>query len=242
MKRLLSSFFLFFFFSINAFAAQVDIILSGEVSSSHSALFKAGDAFNLHFSYSLNSLGTCNGGQGFSDSLYRCTDNLDFVSATIGDIAFAFPPTKTFPFPASSNSSLLDFENEIPSLHRDQFQGGMKFQDVAQIMFPAIAFYLTDSTASFFNGSAKVPNQWVNGDNGDIRRFDGRTATLYSYATPADPARNGFGPTSLAEITLSPNAVFSPVTPVAPVPLPAAALLFFSSLFGLGGLNIFRKK
>lgn len=237
MKGLQSSFFLCFFFSINAFAAQVDIILTGEVSSSHSALFKAGDAFNLHFSYSLNSLGTCNGGRGFGDSIYQCTDSVDFASATIGDIAFAFPASNTFPFPADSSSSRLSFENEISSLHRDQFQGGMKFQNVAQIMFPSIAFYLTDSTASFFNGSAKVPNQWVNGDNGDIRRFDERTAILYSYAS-ANPAQ-GFSPISLAEITISPNAVFSPVTPV---PLPAAALLFFSSLFGLGGINIFRKK
>ncbi len=161
---------------------------------------------------------------------------MDFVSATIGDIAFAFPAPNTFPFPADSSSNRLHFENEIPNLHRDQFQGSVKFQNVAQIMFPVIAFYLTDSTASFFNGSAKVPTQWVNGDNGDIRRFDGRTATLYSYGT--DPVRGGTA-TALAEITISPNAVFSPVTPV---PLPAAALLFFSSLFGLGGLTIFRKK
>ena len=57
----------------------------------------------------------------------------------------------------------------------------------------------------------------------------------FSFTSPADVVFQYGNKGAFAHWTSS-------ITPVAPVPLPAAALLFFSSLFGLGGLKISRKK
>jgi hypothetical protein len=221
---------LLLFYAEFSYANDVSVTLTGQVSSSQAAFIRVGDAFNLTFTYSVDSQGECSGGLSLSFG-YRCTGNVVSASAFVGNNTFQYPPSQSFPDPVGDKKSFLQTENEIPNGYRDQFQGSVNFQNTANIVFPIIAFYLQDSSASFFDSVPNMITSWTNGDDGDIKHFDSRTATIYSYAN---------GPEPLAQVNLSPNAIYSPVKPLPPVPLSASAWFFASGLLSFSGLGAVR--
>jgi len=220
-------FFLLFYAAL-ANANDVSITLTGEVSRSQVAFIQAGDAFNLTFTYSVDSQGGCAGGLSFSYG-YRCTGNVLSASATIGNITFQFPPSQSFPQPIGDRNSLLQTANDFPNSPYDQFQGNINFENTKDIILPIIGFYLEDDSASFFQSAPKMITNWTNGDEGDIKHFDRRDATLYSFDSVGNYAK------ALADINLSPNAIYAPV-----VPVPASFWLFISGILSIPGLKVGR--
>lgn len=202
-------------------AVTVQVPLTGVVTVTRSTQFAVGDSFQLVFSYETNVSGDCPTTPDFSGAnIYRCTNAVTTSSATIGDDAFTFPPSVSFPPPYVGKTSSLQVTDtaQVAPGGRDEFQGYVALQPTSSIAYPVLAFYLFDRTRTASSSPPRLPTSWGAASAGAYQEL---TFAL-SDVGPTDPPGSG-GP--LVEGIIS------------PIPVPAAVWLFGSALGVLGWLQ-----
>ena len=157
----------------------VQVTLTGEVTGSGIAQFQIGDPFTLTFSFETTAAGECPGGPDFSSELvYRCLGAVRTANAIVANTLFSFPPVAPLPAPFD-RESLLQVSGAIGHIP-EQFQGSVGFNAVTGIEYPVIAFYLQDTSASFFPMPPRLPTSW---QGADVARFDLKAVRLFSITS-----------------------------------------------------------